>query len=322
MSAKAGGQAAVPSLEEALRPGAHGGNGARVAAALGVDPDSVLDLSATVNPLAPDVVPLVAARATAARRYPDATDATSALADAIGIDASRLLLTNGGAEAIALVATELGRAAVLEPEFSLWRRHLVTNDPQAGRARSNPNNPTGRLAGVEERAAAWDEAFYPLATGSWTRGDHDDGAFVVGSLTKLFACPGLRLGYVVGPDEAAVERLARRQPTWSVNALALAVLPALLEAADLERWAAGLRSLRSELVSLLTGVGLVAQSADAPWVLVPDADHLRLALGARGVVVRDCTSFGMPGTQRIAVPGPHGLEQLASALVQAMEERG
>jgi len=58
-------------------------------------------------------------------------------------------------------------------------------------------NPTGLLAGQSETAAVWDEAFYALATGSWTRGDVAAGATVVGSLTKLFACPGLRVGYVL-----------------------------------------------------------------------------------------------------------------------------
>jgi hypothetical protein len=35
-------------------PGAHGGDGAAVAAALGLGPDGLLDLSLSVNPVAPD----------------------------------------------------------------------------------------------------------------------------------------------------------------------------------------------------------------------------------------------------------------------------
>ena len=59
---------------------------------------------------------------------------------------ARLLLTNGGAEAIALVAAELGPGWVDEPDFSLYRRHLPAIDPDGPRWRSNPHNPTGRLA--------------------------------------------------------------------------------------------------------------------------------------------------------------------------------
>src|SRR5205085_500529 len=69
--------------------------------------------------------------------------------------------------------------------------------PGPGRWRSNPNHPLGTLAAVTDRAAVWDEAFWPLATGTWTRGDADRSAIVVGSLTKVFACPGLRVGYVL-----------------------------------------------------------------------------------------------------------------------------
>ena len=139
------------------------------------------------------------------------------------------MLTNGGAEAIALVAAEIG-GRVDEPEFGL---HPRRGGP---RWRSNPHSPSGLLARPDERADVWDEAFFPLATGRWTRGD---GAVVVGSLTKLLACPGLRLGYVLA-DPALVARCRARQPAWSVGGLAAAALPELLEAADLPGWCAGL----------------------------------------------------------------------------------
>ena len=40
-------------------PGAHGGDGAAVAAALGLAIEEVLDLSASMNPVAPDPVPVL-----------------------------------------------------------------------------------------------------------------------------------------------------------------------------------------------------------------------------------------------------------------------
>ena len=46
-------------------PGAHGGDGPRLARALGISPDAVLDLSASLNPCAPDVAGLVARHASA-----------------------------------------------------------------------------------------------------------------------------------------------------------------------------------------------------------------------------------------------------------------
>ena len=171
----------------------HGGDGARLAAALGVDADAVLDLSASLNPCAPDVVALAARHLGALRRYPDPHGATAALADAIGVDADRVVLTNGGAEAIALVAAELGAGWVEAPEFSLYERHLR---PGGGRWRSNPRNPTGELASLAERAAVWDEAFYPLATGEWTRGEARGRRFADEALRLSGPARRLRAGAV------------------------------------------------------------------------------------------------------------------------------
>ncbi len=285
-------------------PGPHGGDGAALAAALGVGPGEVLDLSASLNPVAPDVAAVVSGHLDSLGRYPDASGATTALAAAAGVEADRLLLTNGGAEAISLVAAELG-GSVEEPEFAL---HPRSGGP---RWRSNPHNPTGRLAGPGETAAVWDEAFYPLATGTWTR--RDPGAVVVGSLTKVFACPGLRMGYVVA-DPGLIRRVAARQPHWALGGLECAVIPELLTSADLPAWRDRIARLREALTGLLAAHHLDPQPSDANWVLCSCAPGLRDRLAPQGVVVRDCASFGLPGVARVAVPDAAGLERLATAL--------
>jgi histidinol-phosphate/aromatic aminotransferase/cobyric acid decarboxylase-like protein len=293
-------------------PGLHGGDGPAVAEALGLDPSSMLDLSVSLNPFAPDARALALGHLDALTRYPDPERGTRALASVIGVDASRVVLTNGGSEAIAIVAAELGPGWVDEPDFSLYRRHLPAVVAGAPRWRSNPRNPTGQLAAADYTAAVWDEAFYPLAAGAWTRGDA--GAVVVGSLTKVFACPGLRLGYVLAPDPYLAERLRRRQPRWSVNGIAAALVPELLERADVPAWATAIAALRAELIEVLHAHGLRPRPSDAPFVLVDRAAGLRDQLAPFGIVVRDCTSFGLAGCARIAVPGPDGLERLDRAL--------
>lgn len=312
------GTQAVPAA--AVPPaGAHGGDAAAVAAALGCEPARILDLSASFNPEAPDIAALAARRLDSLGRYPDAAAATEAMAAALGTTADRVLLTNGGAEAIALVAGDLGRAAVARPaEFSLYARHLheavdPAADPAAPLIRSNPNNPTGRLAAAGEDAAVWDEAFYPLATGRWSRGDVATGraAVVIGSLTKVFACPGLRVGYVYA-DPARIARLARRQARWALNGLAAALVPELLARADLPAWAAANTRRRAALTAAVPG----AQPSDANFVLVRVEDGAaaaRARLARRGVLVRDCTSFGLPGHVRVAVPDEAGLARLVEA---------
>lgn len=293
-------------------PGAHGGDAARIAAALGMDPASMLDLSHTLNPLAPDPSVVVGRHLDSLRRYPDPSAATSLLSRTIGVDEGELLLTNGGAEAIALVASSFEAGEVTGPEFSLYERHLPRVEAGAPRFASNPNNPTGVLAGPTAAAAVWDEAFHPLATGQWTRGDHRNGSIVLGSLTKLLACPGLRLGYVLA-DPTTIAELARRQPEWSVNGLALAALADLLEPVDLPAWACELADRRRALTSLLVGHGIAVRPSDSPWVLV-DRPDLRADLAVHGVVVRDCASFGLPGVHRLSVTTDDGLARLDAAL--------
>lgn len=292
-------------------PGAHGGDGMQIAAQLGLDPRSVLDLSASLNPFAPDIVPTIRSvlddHPEAVTAYPDPTGATVALARAIDVEPDRLVLTNGGAEAIALVAQIERSGSIVEPEFSLYRRHLGNVDGSEPRWRSNPSNPLGRLAAAGDAARVWDEAFYPLVTGAWTRGDAD--CWRLGSLTKLWSCPGLRLGYAIAPTSSAAASLREVQPRWSVNGLALSVVPRLLAATDLQGWADGIRSLRIEFGSALGALGYDVVDTDANWLLVHD-DDLRNRLARFGVIVRDCASFGLDGVYRVALPPTDRLESV------------
>lgn len=302
--------------------GPHGGDGLRVAAALGLDPSTLVDLSASLNPFAPDIVGIVHTvierEPHAITTYPDPTAASSALARTIEVDVDRLVLTNGGAEAIALVAAHEQRGSVVAPEFSLYERHLATVAEGAPRWRSNPSNPLGHLAAAGDAARVWDEAFYPIATGTWTRGD--DTAWRLGSLTKLWACPGLRLGYLIAPSKTVAAEVRARQPQWSVNGLALEVVPRLLEITELDQWARSIATLREQFASDLRRHGYQVRATTANWLLIDHPSDLRLRLARHGVIVRDCTSFGLDHTFRVALPKPHLLDRVIAAFARVAQE--
>lgn len=78
-------------------------------------------------------------------------------------------------------------------------------------------------------------------------------------------------------------------------------------------WSEQVAALRAGLVAVLAEHGDEAAPSDANWVLV-EVPGLRAALAAHAIAVRDCTSFGLPGTVRIAVPDASGLDRLAAAL--------
>ena len=166
--------------------------------------------------------------------------------------------------------------------------------------------------------AVSEEAFFPMATGRWTSGIHTDGSVVIGSLTKLLGCPGLRLGYVLSADVDLHRRLGEAQPGWSVSGLASATLPDLLHTVELPMIKTRIDELRRDLVAMVTdhlhAPTQQVTAAAAPWVLVHGVPNLRDALIEHGIVVRDCATFGLPGTVRVAVPDETGMARLAVAL--------
>jgi adenosylcobyric acid synthase len=302
-------------------PGAHGGDAVSVARALGVDPEAMIDLSVSMNPFAPDLETLALRHLGELRRYPDASVASASLAEVLDVDPSCLVLTNGGSEAIHLAGGWIKHARLLPQEFSLLRESLEVScgeDCDAPLARSNPNNPTGELAPAGQRAALWDEAFYQMTTGSWTRRDFESGSLVVGSLTKLFHCPGLRLGYLIAPSEEVTLALASKRPAWQVNGLASALCPVLLERADLGNWARSMVEMKQRLAEELQAVGFQTTVPDAPWLLATwpglDAAFIRRSLAQEGILVRSCASFGMPDVVRVGLPHPRDLPRLEEAL--------
>ena len=129
---------------------------------------------------------------------------------------------------------------------------------------------------------------------------------------------GLRLGFVVA-TEKLIESLAAVQPPWSVNAMSQAAGVAALE--DLEHVRTSFESLRkakSSLIADLRSIGLAPLESAAHFFLVHvgQAAAFRTALLRRGMAVRDCTSFGLPGHVRIATRRPED----NARLVKAMEE--
>jgi histidinol-phosphate/aromatic aminotransferase/cobyric acid decarboxylase-like protein len=82
---------------------------------------------------------------------------------------------------------------------------------------------------------------------------------------------------------------------------------------DLARWSSQIGRLRHDLVEVLDDAGLRAEPSDACWVLVR-APGLRDRLARRGILVRDCTSFGLHDHVRIAVPDDAGLDRLRKEL--------
>lgn len=316
----------VSSTEsESLPLGPHGGDVLAVAQFLGVPAESILDLSASLNPYPPPMAELVATNLGALGRYSSLAQTEATLAEYLEVDAELVVVTNGGSEAIALVAQLWPSGWVEEPEFSLYRRHLRHHDPHAPQWRSNPHSPSGRLISNPTihnpaySASVWDEAYWPMSTGTWTSGLHQRGAIVLGSLTKVWASPGLRLGYIITPTADLAFELREFQPRWSVGALAAAVMRDALAVTDLSTVAQRITQAKANLVAALKERDLAFEAHEAPWVLIHQAPNWRTHLAHQEVLVRDCRSFGLPNTIRVAIPSATNLPRLLSAIDMVLD---
>ena len=200
----------------------------------------------------------------------------------------------------------------------------------------NPNNPTGQyLPEQDVRTIAYeagrglvvlDEAYIGLTAGAWdSTGLIDMGNLVsVRSMTKDYALAGLRLGYAIAP-EAVISALRSVRPPWNVSSVAQAAgLFALGADAYLEECGRRLREARGFLMEGLAGLGLAPLPSRANFFLVRvgDATGFRSALLTRGIIVRDCTSFGLPDYIRLAPRTIPDCARLLDAIREALRTRG
>jgi histidinol-phosphate aminotransferase len=211
------------------------------------------------------------------------------------------------------------------PELGWEREALLAAVRAAGRPKliwlANPANPTGQYLPretIEALLASFagllvlDEAYIGFVADAWNSLSLTISRRValVRSLTKDYALAGLRLGYVVAhPDMLA--SLRRVRVPWSVNALAqVAGCAALQSGSFLAESRQRLLEDGSALRRALTSAGWACAPTETHFFLAeappawPSAAAAQEALLRRGLMVRDCASFGLPRHIRVATRRP------------------
>jgi threonine-phosphate decarboxylase len=200
---------------------------------------------------------------------------------------------------------------------------------------ANPNNPTGQvlplpdLFDLAEQARhtlfVLDEAYIDFVTRPAAIPETPLSAsnlLRLRSLTKAHGLAGLRLGYALGASEV-LAALRAVQPPWSVNALAQAAgLAALGDENHLRESLKRAAEAKAELIEQLRKEQFEPVPSATLFFLLPvgDAARTRSALLRRGILVRDCTSFGLPEYLRIQTRRPEENARLVSALVEVRDE--
>ncbi len=242
------------------------------------------------------------------------------------------------------IASKLVGARVIRQQLSLeWDFRLNTNEvvemiekyhPQLIFI-CNPNNPTGQYLAKEEickilssannSLVVLDEAYINLTgiAGESIDVVAQDNLVILRSMTKDYALAGLRLGYALATTPI-ISVLKKVKPPWNVNAAAQAAGICALKSTDyLETCCTKINEAKIFLIEELTKLGFIPLPSQANFFLIKvgKATSIRESLFRKGIMVRDCTSFGLPEYIRLAPRTLPECQRLIMALKKIMVER-
>lgn len=207
-----------------------------------------------------------------------------------------------------------------------------------------PNNPTGLLPdalllqSIAERCQqlgitlVLDEAFMDFLSereGFISHLADNPHLWVLRSLTKFYAIPGLRLGYLMSSDVAKVQLMRERQMPWSINAFAVLAGEVVLQdrAYQQASWQ-WLNTERPRLYQALQAIkGLSIWPGVANYLFlrcdVPEID-LQRALLEKQILIRSCANY--PGLDnryyRVAVRSAQENDVLITAMQAVFNDTG
>jgi histidinol-phosphate aminotransferase len=291
-------------------------------------------------------------------RYPEREPVEALVAAHLGLAPKQVLLTNGVDEAIHLLCETYleptDDVLVVTPTFSMYEIYagatgakvirvqcdadfrfplakVLANITPATRliAIASPNNPTGTAASREEllqiakaapdAAILVDEAYFEFHGETVIRDiGKFENLFVTRTFSKAYGLAGLRAGVLAGPD-ALMPSVRRVSSPYSVNAVALAVLPVALADSDhVHGYVAQVKSGRERLRGELSKLGFYSWPSQANFLLVRiGAKHREfvMAMRQRGILVRDRSAdAGCEGCVRITIGSDVQMSRLLAAL--------
>lgn len=186
----------------------------------------------------------------------------------------------------------------------------------------NPNNPTGAvmqkshllaIAGKCEITNTYlcvDECFLPfLEKEKEYTMKHDLEAFshllVLRAFTKMYAMPGLRLGYALTANQQLLKRMRDCLPPWNTSVAAQAAgVEALKDAEFVKRTRFIIREEKMYLTEeLQKGLAKEIYTSEANFIFFRSRPDLQKRLLEKGVLIRDCSNHRnlREGYFRIAV---------------------
>lgn len=203
---------------------------------------------------------------------------------------------------------------------------------------ANPNNPVGNLVEPElifqiaekcrqcDITLVLDECFMELTGKEQTysflkRLDEFPNVVVIRAFTKLYAIPGVRLGYLACEQNLA-EKIRLQLPEWNLSVFAQrAGVAAIKEQEYIARAAVCIQTQRQFLLEELQAAGCSVFDSDADYLLFYSEMPLYELFLQRGILIRDCSNFrGLQrGYYRIAVKSEEQNRMFAEVLREIHE---
>ncbi len=260
-----------------------------------------------------------------------------------GVAADKVLVTSGATDAIYLIAQTFrqeGTYAITKPTFSEYadacRMYGYEERPQGAALRwlCNPDNPTGEVYETKtvdllSRQHKWlviDQSYEDFTSCRLPALEElldKQNIITIHSMTKRFAIPGLRLGYIIAPTTVIRLLRANLRP-WTVNTLAVEAGEWLLQHPDPaahERHNLLMMERTAVYNRLCTDDGLHVYPTKTNFMLCAlhhsSAAELKdYLLREHGFLIRDASNFdGLSSSHfRIAVQQPAFNEELTSAI--------
>lgn len=292
-----------------------------------------LDFSANINPLglSERILRTITENLRGVVNYPDpnAAELKCAISRRYDVPEKNLVLLNGAAEFFYLYLNVIRPARVIipVPSFSEYERaaraaqcevkYFFTNAEEnfaidVNRLRADitpadcviigrPNNPTGNLIALEEilqlaqvASVIVDESFIDFIDVESVKKFASEKISVVQSLTKIFAIPGLRLGFAV-VEENLARLLNFSKDVWNVNFLAQkAGVAALTDKDFLQRTRAWLEVEKKFFVEQLNNLrGVKVFSPTVNFILFKHerAKEILSELRREKILLRSCANF-------------------------------
>jgi len=311
------------------------------------------DFSTNANACGPCPQALAAVQGADATRYPDpaSTALREALAALHGVDASRIVPAASASEFIfritAWVGARGGRTVAL-PAHAYGDYGAAAAAWGMARAEAgadlawacDPSSPLGTRDACPPAGPGvlvLDRAYEPLRLegAPWPAADVDR-AWQLWTPNKALGLTGVRGAYAIAPvgvDAAPLEALA---PSWPVGAHGVAMLMAWCTEA-VQDWLRGslvvLRDWKARQILVCQELGWECLPSAANFFVArlchagldpasmlarPDGSRVEPGMAAllrsRGIALRDCASFGLPGHVRLGVLPPASQDALREAL--------